>query len=69
MAESCPLGRLIECSLLGGDNKVLGRGEYLNVYKPYYGLIKFLSEYKPSPIPIQKMDFPAQTKEDPLILN
>ena len=31
MAESCSLNGLIECSLLEGDNKVLGKGEYLNV--------------------------------------
>lgn len=31
MAESCPLDRFIACSHLGGDNKVLGKGECLNV--------------------------------------
>lgn len=39
LAESGPLDWLIECSLLGDDKKVLDRGEYLNVLKPYYSLI------------------------------
>ena len=50
LAESCPLDRLIKCSLFGGDNKVFINYDFHHYPKPFYSLIKLLSKYEPSPI-------------------